>query len=218
MDNAFDRCRLVVISPSGDDWRRAADGIAAAIDGGDIASLILWPGDLNERDFQRLCEAAVPAAQAADVAAIIAWDSRIAGRCGADGIHVRGREDLAMKRRDDEADIIVGADGGKNRHDALEVGEMRPDYVFFGRFGYDTRPDPHPRNIALASWWAELVEIPCIVMAGSTLESLTEAAATKAEFVAVSAAIFTGTLPPVAAVERANQILDETSPQVEGMK
>ena len=58
--------------------------------------------------------------------------------------------------------MLVGAGGIKTRDDALELGELRPDYVFFGRFGYDNKPEPHPRNLGLAAWWASMVEIPCI--------------------------------------------------------
>ena len=63
--------------------------------------------------------------------------------------------------------MMVGAGGAKTRDDALELGEARPDYLFFGRFGYDNTPDPHPRNLTLGRWWAEMIEIPCIVLAGS---------------------------------------------------
>ena len=39
-------------------------------------------------------------------------------------------------------------------HRALELGELRPDYIFFGRFGQDTHPAPYRKNVALAEWWA----------------------------------------------------------------
>ena len=45
--------------------------------------------------------------------------------------------------------MMVGAGGAKTRDDALELGEVRPDYIFFGRFGYDNKPEPHPRNLSL---------------------------------------------------------------------
>lgn len=208
-----DRCRLVLISPAGSDWKRSADQIAGAVAGGDVASLILWPGDLGEADYQRLCECAVSAAQAAGVAAIVAGDSRIAGRSGADGIHTDDRSELAALIDANNGQRIVGAGGAKTRHDALEIGELRPDYVFFGRFGYDTRPEPHKRNLALAEWWAELVEVPCVILAGSVIESVEAVAATGAEFAAVSSAVFTGTIDPGEAVRRANVLLDDKAPR-----
>ena len=92
--------------------------------------------------------------------------------------------------------MLVGAGGIKTRDDALELGELRPDYVFFGRFGYDNKPEPHARNLGLAAWWASMVEIPCVLLGGASLGSVEEAAATGAEFVALSAAIFGEGLDP----------------------
>ncbi|MEX0347467.1 MAG: thiamine phosphate synthase [Rhizobiaceae bacterium] len=210
-----DRCRLVLTSPAGEDWQRSADQIANAVAGGDVASVIFWPAQLGERDFQRLCEVAVPQVQAAGAAAVIAGDRRIAARCAADGVHFDKKEDISEALRGGQDGMIVGAGGAKNRHEALELGELRPDYVFFGRFGFDNKPQPHPRNLALGQWWAELVEIPCIVMAGSVIGSIEEIAATGAEFVAVSAAVFTGTLEPGEAIRRANALLDEKAPHLQ---
>lgn len=212
-ENVEDRCRLVLISPSGSDWRRSADQIASAVAGGDVASLILWPGDLGEADYQKLCESAVSAAQTAGVATIVAGDSRIAGRSAADGIHTDDRSELRALIDANDGRRIIGAGGAKTRHDALEIGETRPDYIFFGRFGYDTRPEPHKRNLALAEWWAELVEVPCVVLAGSVIESVEAVAATGADFAAVSSAVFTGTLEPGEAVRQANLLLDEKAPR-----
>lgn len=212
-ENFENRCRLVVISPSGADWKRSADQIASALGGGDVASVILWPGELGETDFQKLCETSVTVAQAAGTAAVVAGDSRIAGRCGADGFHAHNKSELAEFVEASRQELIVGAGGLKTRHEALELGEMRPDYLFFGRFGFDNRPEPHPRNLALGQWWAELVEIPCVVMAGTTVESVQAVAATGAEFAAVSSAVFTGTVEPGEAVRRANELLDQTAPR-----
>lgn len=181
-----------------------------AMDGGDIASAILWLGGLAEDDFQRMCEVVVPHGQAAGIAMIVAGDTRIARRVGADGIHFEDRAELALQV-DRADDLILGAGGMKTRHEALEIGEMRPDYILFGRPGYDSRPDPHPRNLALGEWWSEVVEIPCIVLAGSQMESIRAAALTGAEFVAVSAAVFAHPDGPAAAVRQANHLLDELS-------
>ena len=109
--------------------------------------------------------------------------------------------------------MMVGAGGAKTRDEALELGEERPDYMFFGRFGYDTKPEPHARNLALGAWWAEMIEIPCIVMAGSDLASVEAVAATGAEFVALSAAIFAEGADAKAAVAEANARLDRAAPR-----
>ena len=81
--------------------------------------------------------------------------------------------------------MMVGAGGAKTRDDALELGELRPDYLFFGRFGYDNTAAPHHRNLSLGRWWAEMIQIPCIVLGGTTIESVEPVAATGVEFVAL---------------------------------
>lgn len=215
-DKTTNRCRIVLISPSG----VTADGFArkfeAAISGGDIASIILPANGMDEASYQAFAERIVPIAQAASIAAIVVDDTRIAGRVKADGIHIEGgKAALAEAVESFQSKMAVGAGGIKSRDDALELGEERPDYVFFGRFGYDTQPEAHQRNLSLGGWWAEMIEIPGIVMAGSDLASVETVAATGADFVALSAAVFGEGVDPKAAIARANAILEETAPRFE---
>jgi thiamine-phosphate pyrophosphorylase len=197
----------------------AADAFAQqleeAINGGDVASLILPQGAMQESEFQAVAERVVPVAQQAGVAAVVAGDTRIAGRVRADGIHVEDRAELARAVEHFQPKFMVGTGGAKTRHEALELGEERPDYIFFGRFGYDRTPEPHPRNLDLGRWWAEMIEIPCIVMAGSDIASVEAVAATRAEFVALSSAVFGAGLDPRRQVEEANRLLDRTAPRLE---
>lgn len=202
----------MLIAPSGVPAAR----IVSAFEGGDVASLILPQNDMDEASFQAFAAEIVPAAQAAGIAVVIAGDTRIAGRVQADGIHVEvSKAELAETVEHFQAKMMVGAGGAKTRDDALELGEVRPDYIFFGRFGYDNKPDPHPRNLALGQWWAQMIQIPCIVMAGSELASIETVADTGAEFVALSSAVFADGVDPKAAIARANALLDETAPRFE---
>jgi thiamine-phosphate pyrophosphorylase len=206
------RCRIVLVAPSG----VAAERLCAAFDGGDVASLILPQYGLDEAAFQALAEQVVPAAQAKGIAAIVAGDTRIAGRVKADGLHIEASKDgLAQAVENFQSRMMVGCGGAKTRDDALELGEMRPDYVFFGRFGYDTKPEPHSRNLSLGSWWAEMIEIPCIVLAGASLAAVEAVAATGCEFVALSSAVFAEGVDPRAVVASANALLDQTAPRFE---
>lgn len=207
-----DRCRIVLIPPAG----TPAERVVAAFAGGDIASLILPQDDRDEDSFQAYAEKIVPAAQAAGIAVVIAGDSRIAERVKADGLHIEaGKAELAdaIDRLQDR--MMVGVGGAKTRDDALGLGEERPDYIFFGRFGFDNKPEPHPRNLSLGQWWAEMIEIPCIVMAGSDVASVEAVAATGAEFVALSAAVFAEGAEPATVIAKANALLDETAPRFE---
>lgn len=210
------RCRIVLISPAGESAEGFAAKLEAAIAGGDIASIILPPNGMDEASYQAFAERIVPIAQAAGIAAIIVDDTRIAGRVKADGIHIdAGKSALAEAVERFQSEMAVGAGGVKSRDDALELGEERPDYVFFGRFGYDNRPEAHQRNLSLGGWWAEMIEIPGIVMAGSDLASVETVAATGIDFVALSSAVFADGVDPRDAVARANAILDASAPSVE---
>src|SRR5690606_16115630 len=108
----------------------------------------------------------------------------IAGRVQADGLYVEGtRAEVEEAIGRYQAKMAVGTGGAKTRHDALELGETQPDFLFFGRFGYDNKPETHPRNLALGRWWAEMINIPSIVMGGSAPASAREVAETGVEFV-----------------------------------
>lgn len=206
------RCRIVLIAPP----LASAEHICSAFEGGDVASLILPENGMDDAAFQAFAEKVVPVAQAAGVAVVIAGDSRIAGRVHADGIHLdAGKDELAEAIERLQSKMMVGAGGAKTRDDALDLGETRPDYIFFGRFGYDTKPEAHSRNLSLGQWWAEMIQIPCIVMAGSDLASVAAVAATGAEFVALSSAVYGDGVEPAAAVARANALLDEAAPRFE---
>lgn len=206
------RCRVVLIAPPG----IAAASVRSALDGGDVASLILPQYAAAEAAFQAHAEQIVPAAQEKGIAVIIAGDTRIAGRVKADGMHVEtNKAELQEAVESFQARMMVGCGGAKTRDEALELGETQPDYIFFGRFGYDTKPEPHSRNLALGRWWAEMIEIPSIVLAGSDIASVEAVAATGCEFVALSSAVFGEGIDPRAAVAAANDLLDQTAPRFE---
>jgi thiamine-phosphate pyrophosphorylase len=212
--NPPDRCRLVLIAPEHASAAGFEVALGEALSGGDVASVILPQYGADEAAFQDLAERAVRVAQEHGAAAIIAGDSRVAGRVHADGLHVEGsKADVADAVDRLQGRMIVGASGGKTRDEALEIGEERPDYVFFGRFGYDRTPEPHSRNLSLGRWWAEMIEVPCIVLGGSEVASVESVAATGAEFVALSAAVFAPGAEPRRAVAEANTILDRTAPR-----
>jgi len=210
------RCRLVLIAPDVEDPDRLVALVEGALKGGDVASLILPQYSRDDVAFQKVAEQIVPIAQATGAAVMIAGDTRVAARVKADGVHVDGNKAAvadAVDRLHDK--MMVGAGGPKTRDDALDIGELRPDYLFFGRFGYDNKPEPHHRNLGLGRWWAEMIEIPCIVMGGSDIASVSAVAATGAEFVALGSAIFAGDRAPGDAVSEANRLLDEAIPQIE---
>lgn len=214
MTTQEERCRLVLIVPEGAGDADLAKQLEQALGAGDVASVILPQYGMDDSLFQKRAEILVPMIQEAGAAALIAGDSRVAGRVKADGLHFAGSaEELAETIEKFSPKMIVGAGGAADRHAALEIGEARPDYIFFGKLDGDIKPEAHPKNMALAEWWASMIEIPCIVMAGTDPASALPVAETGAEFVAFRGGVFDHTEGPAGAVRLINALLDEKAPR-----
>lgn len=210
------RCRLVLIVPEGDDIAARRTMLEDALRGGDVASVIVPQYGQDDGVFQKHAEALVPVIQKAGAAALIAGDTRVAGRAKADGIHVAGGLDaLAEAMENHSPKLIVGGGNAKDRHTALQTGELAPDYIFFGKLGGDIKPEAHPKNVALAEWWAAMVEVPCVVMGGSDPQSALVVAEAGAEFVALCQAVFAEPANAAQVVASVNALLDEKAPRFE---
>jgi thiamine-phosphate pyrophosphorylase len=206
MTDRAEPTRLFLVTPPDAEAERFASLLKAALSGGDVAAVLITrpAGDA----FGTLANALVPVAQSAGAAAIVADDTRLAGHAGADGVQIAtGIADLRLAAESFRPKRIVGAGNVFSRHAAMEAGEVGVDYVFFGRPDGDTHDAPHPKALALAAWWSELMEPPAVAMAGHTLESVAEAAATGTAFVAVSRAVWNHASGPAAAVGAANALL-----------
>jgi len=168
-----------------------SDDLSMLLGTGKFASVILYDSRDDENYFQKQAEQFVPTIQNYGVAALIAGDTRIAGRVKADGVHFEGSVDdlkTAMEQR--QHDFIFGFGNFRDRHTAMAAGELQPDYLFFGKLGADKNANAHQRNLNLAKWWSELIEIPAIIQAGAALSSIADARATDSEFIAVENLIF----------------------------
>ena len=199
----FPRPRLVLVASP----HLSPDRLRAALSGGDVASVILSAEGADTDALHQAAKALAPLAQSREAAFMVENDTRVAGRSGADGVHVTTsipdlRDALASLR----PKKIVGAGNLRSRHEAMEAGEINPDYVFFGRLDGDNNDGVFDRTADLAAWWAPTFVVPAIVMAGRAVGSVTEAAATGVEFVALSRAIFDAA-DPGAAVAEANRLL-----------
>ncbi len=209
-----DRCKLIILAnPS----ITSPDLLVQAVSGGLVASCILYRGSAEEAEFAEFCENSVSVLQDQGVAVLIADDSRLFGRVGADGLFLeKTRNDLSDIMQKFSPGHIIGCGGFRNRHSAMQIGEMRPDFVMFGKLGGDIREEAHPKNLALAQWWSEIIEIPSVILAGTHLESIIECAKTGADFVAVEAYVFNHSAGPAAAVQEADSQLEIHAPRFEG--
>ena len=216
MRQDFIRPRLVLLTSLLPDGEPGVAAMRAALGAGDVASVIIDPAGRDADSFQRFAEGLVPMIQDHGAAAIIADDTRCAGRVKADGLHVSGGDvtELGETIERFAPRLIVGTSGYETRHDALEAGEKMPDYLFYGRFGGDTEDAAQPDDLDMAEWWAEIVEVPCIVLGGRDVETIGDAVKSGAEFIALSAAVFKDVGTAAAMVERANALIDAASADI----
>jgi len=214
MPKKDERLRLVLVAPETADPDATARMIGEALKGGDVASVILPQYGLDDTSFQKLAEKLVPIIQQAGAAALVAGDSRVAGRAKADGLHIAGgTDDLAEAIEKHAPKLIVGGGNAQDRHRALEIGELQPDYIFFGKIDGDIKPDAHPKNVALAEWWASMIEIPCMVMGGTDPTSVLAIAEAGAEFAALRLGVFAEPERAAAIVQEINALLDQKAPR-----
>ncbi|MEO1398578.1 MAG: thiamine phosphate synthase [Pseudomonadota bacterium] len=225
MDGSAPRnaCRIVLFCACSRlvGWGEDADALFRdLLEAGDFASVVFYAGDLEQTRMQELLEPVAKVLQQSGVAVLVDGDTRTAGRIGADGLQINAEAHLLESiKQQHGSQMMVGVTNVKGRHNALLLGEGEPDYIMFGKPGADTRPDPHAKNLELGEWWSAIVEIPCIVLGGSVVESVVPVAKAGVEFVGLETAIF-GTeeeaLSRTLIVDRlrqANQLLDNHAPE-----
>ncbi len=196
--------RLFLVTPARIDAADFAPLLRQALAAGDVAAVLI----AADREIEATAAALVPIVQEAGAAALVPGDTRLAGHVGADGVQIdTGTDDLRLALQSFRQKRIVGAGNLSSRHVAMQAGEAGADYLFFGRPHGDTHDAPHPKALELAEWWSDLMEIPAVAMAGSALESIGEAAATGAAFVAAGRAVWMHAAGPGEAVRAANAIL-----------
>ena len=207
-------CRLYLITPPAiPDLAAFAHDLAAALDAGDVAALQIRLKPADDAAILAAVEALKPVAQARGVAVILNDRPDLAARSGCDGVHL-GQSDASIAEARDRMgrDAMIGVTCHDSRELAMDAAEAGADYVAFGAF-YPTatketvhRPDPE-----ILSIWQETVEVPCVAIGGITAETAGELARAGADFVAVSAAVWSHPGGPAAAVRELHEALHTIS-------
>lgn len=205
-------CRLYLITPPKLEPRAFADDLKRALDAGDVASLQLRLKDVGDGDVLRAGEILMPIAQSYDVAFLVNDRPDLARILRADGVHV-GQEDASY----DEAREIVGKDAivGVTCHDSRELaftaGEAGADYVAFGAFYPTQTKEPKTTaDIELLQWWAQTMTVPVVAIGGITVENAKPLVDAGADFLAVSAGVWSHAEGPAAAVKAFNTLFKAT--------
>jgi len=203
-----ERCRLYLITPSRLDPKAFADTLRAALGAGDVACLQLRLKDDSDDDIRRAAEILMPIAQARDVAFIINDRPDLAAELKADGVHI-GQQDgsYAQARAAVGPSAIVGVTCHDSRHLAIEAAEAGADYVAFGAFFPTTTKEPKTRaDIEIIRWWSEMMVVPQVAIGGITIENAKPLVEAGADFLAVSAGVWSHPQGPAAAVKAFNAL------------
>ena len=151
------------------------------------------PSPASDRTWRAALPVIIPAIQNAGAAAIVNDRADLAAEFGADGAHI-GQDDGSIKnaRALLGNDAIIGATCHNSRHLAMEAGEAGASYVAFGAFYPSvTKTAPTQANPEILEWWSSVFELPCVAIGGITAANCASLAAAGADYVAVSAAVWT---------------------------
>jgi thiamine-phosphate pyrophosphorylase len=198
------RQRLYLVTPRVGDTPLFIEGLQAALDGADVAAVLLRLQDADERALVNRVKNIARIVQRRDIALLLDGRPELVARAGADGAHITGVAAFTAARDALKPDRIAGAGGLNSRHDAMVAGEAGADYVMFG----DTRRPPFDAVLERLEWWAELFQPPCIGYAASA-DEVAALAQAGADFIALGDWIWTHAEGPAAAVSAAAAHLAE---------
>ncbi|HLZ75389.1 thiamine phosphate synthase [Phenylobacterium sp.] len=200
-------CRLYLITPPRlDDLAGFGRTLAHALDAGDVAALQIRLKDVGDEIVAAAVDALMPIAASRGVAVILNDRPDLAARLGCDGVHIgQGDATLAEARRAVGPGRMVGVTCHDSLHLAMEAAEGGADYVAFGAFFPTTTKDAATRADPelLTGWQADMV-VPCVAIGGITVATARQIAAAGADFLAVSAGVWSYGEGPAAAVKAFN--------------
>lgn len=204
-------CRLYLITPPRlQDLEAFATELQAALDAGDVAALQIRLKEADDDAVAAAVRRLGPIAQAHGVAVILNDRPDLARALGCDGVHI-GKEDApyAEARRIMGGDATVGVTCHDSRHLAMDAAEAGADYVAFGAFFPTTTKDaPTRADPEVLRVWQETMTTPCVAIGGITADNAAGLAAAGADFLAVSAAVWSHPGGPAAAVVELNRAME----------
>ena len=193
--------RLYLITPPVDDAGVFARELAAALEGADIAAVLLRLSDADERTQINRIKSLAGITQGRGAALVVEGHPGLVARGGADGAHLTGYEAFSAAIGGLKPDRIAGCGGLTSRHDAMLAAENGADYVMFGDDAGGRQPS-FDAVLERVAWWAEVFQIPCVAMAPSA-DQIGPLVSAGADFVAVGDFIWSGPQGPATALNAA---------------
>jgi len=195
-----DAARLYLATPPLADAREFLPALKAALEAGEIASLLIRLAGDDPRKNEDIVRALAPVAQDRGVAVLVDGSVTVAMRARADGAHISGAgdelEDAAKKL---SPKYIVGAGDLPTRDDAMRAGEAGVDYVVLA-------PEDDALLLDRVNWWSELFNTPSVARA-AMLADVAPLARAGADFIMIDDAVWKDPRGPDVAVAEALKAL-----------
>ncbi|WP_439813935.1 thiamine phosphate synthase [Zavarzinia sp. CC-PAN008] len=198
------QCRLYLITPPAFEPRAFALQLEAALDAGDVAAVQLRLKGASDAAVVDAGMWLAPLIQDRGVALILNDRPDLAGRMGADGVHV-GEDDMpvAQARKLLGSRAMIGASAYDSKDRAIEAADAGADYVAFGAvYPTTTKVAKTRASLDLFTWWQEMMTVPCVAIGGIGPDNAEDVAAAGADFLAVSAGVFGHPAGPADAVRQ----------------
>ena len=200
-------CRLYLITPPRlDELAAFGRALSEALGAGDVGAIQLRLKDVDEAAIEAAVRALRPAIGARDIPLILNDRPDLAARFDCDGVHI-GQLDgtYANARRAVGPNRTVGVTCHDSRHLAMEATEAGADYVAFGAFFPTATKDAATRaDIEILEIWQEIMVTPCVAVGGITPENCRPLVTAGADFIAVSAGVWSYPQGPAEAVRALN--------------
>lgn len=172
--------------------------VEAAVQAGDVAALLIGANVSVAPEVGVMGLLAV--AHANDVAVIIDQDLRLAQRLGADGVQIDASLPAYSAAREALGpEAIVGLTTTASRHRAMELAEAGATYVSFA----DDPTNPE----SLSVWWAEVMEVPCVLHVGDNDDAIVAAANAGVEFISPDETMWASPQQAAETVQRLNDLI-----------
>jgi thiamine-phosphate pyrophosphorylase len=200
-------CRLYLITPPAiADLPRFVWLAEQAFEAGDVAALQVRLKPAPDSVIVEAVAALAPLVRRREASLILNDRPDLAIVLDCDGVHV-GQSDstAAAARAVVGRDRIVGVTCHASRDLAMAAAEEGADYVAFGAFfPTTTKETSHRPDLEILSIWSETTVTPCVAIGGITVENCRPLVAAGADFIAVSAGVWSHSGGPAAAVTAFN--------------
>lgn len=171
-----------------------------------VSCLQLRLPDLSLSEFKETVDTLAPIAWDKDIAVLLCDEADLVKEMDLDGVHLEydnSAKNVKAARKMIGDEKSLGVSCGSSKHEAMLAGEAGADYISFGPlFPSPTKGIPAEEGVKEAlSWWAIMMELPCVAIGGLSLDNVETALETKAEFIAPLSGIWSAEQGPVAAAK-----------------